>query len=93
MPTGAAGCSSSTARGLDLTLGDGGPLITALDGVSRAFIRELLRRAALVAAEGTEGTLRVTADHLEQALEELRQGADELTNTLLGARRSSDDDR
>jgi hypothetical protein len=72
--------------GLDLTMGDDESLIAQLDGVSPAFIRELLRRAALLAAEGSEGTLRVTEVHLERALSDLRQGADELTNTLLGAR-------
>ena len=61
-------------------------LITALDGVSPAFIRELLRRAALLSAEGSGGRLHVTEDHLERALTELREGAGELTNTLLGAR-------
>jgi hypothetical protein len=73
-------------EGLDLTLTGDEPLIAALDGVSPAFIRELLRRAALLAAEGSTGALRVSARHLEQALEELRHGAGNLTNTLLGAR-------
>jgi hypothetical protein len=73
-------------EGLQLTLGDDESLIAALEGVSPAFIRELLRRAALLSAEGSEGRLRVTPDHLERALQELRQGAGELTNALLGAR-------
>jgi hypothetical protein len=67
-------------------LRDDDPIIAALDGVSPAFIRELLRRAALLAAEGSEGDLRVTPTHLEQALDELRLGAGELTNILLGSR-------
>jgi hypothetical protein len=63
------------------------PLIEELDGTSPAFIRELLRRAALVAAEQTDdGPLRVTEAHLRAALDELRRGGDELTQTLLGAR-------
>jgi ATP-dependent 26S proteasome regulatory subunit len=73
-------------QGLELTLNGDEPLITALEGVSPAFIRELLRRAALLAAEDSDGALRVTADHLERALTELRHGADGLTQTLLGAR-------
>jgi hypothetical protein len=55
-------------------------------GTSPAFIRELLRRAALLAADESEGSLRVSEDHLAGALDELRQGGGELTNTLLGAR-------
>jgi hypothetical protein len=72
-------------EGLELTLSGDEPLIAALDGVSPAFIRELLRRAALLSAERSEGRLRVTAQDLDRALDELRQGANELTNTLLGA--------
>ena len=56
-------------------------LIAQLDGVTPAFIRELLRRAALLSAEGSDGSLRVTADHLERALAELREGAGELTTS------------
>ena len=73
-------------EGLQLTLAGDGSLIAELEGVSPAFIRELLRRAALLAAEESEGPLSVGADQLERALEELRDGADDLTNALLGAR-------
>lgn len=72
-------------EGLDVTLGGDG-LVAELDGTSPAFIRELLRRAALLAADESEGPLRVTEHHLAGALDELRQGGGELTNTLLGAR-------
>ena len=74
-------------EGLDLEIAGDDPLIEELDGVSPAFIRELLRRAALLSAEHSDGSLHVTAPQLEQALGELRQSAGELTNTLLGARR------
>ena len=80
-------------QGLDVTLDDDSPLIAALEGVSPAFIRELLRRAALLAAEGSEGPLHVSGSHLEDALQELREGAGELTNTLLGAGPSRGADR
>ena len=61
-------------------------LIEALEGVSPAFIRELLRRAALLAADHSAvGVLRVGTDELERALREFRQGAGDLTNALLGA--------
>ena len=72
-------------EGLQLAFDGAGELIGELDGTSPAFIRELLRRAALVAAdESAEGPLRVTEPHLREALAELRAGADELTRTLLG---------
>jgi hypothetical protein len=74
-------------EGLQLTLTGDEPLIAALEGVSPAFIRELLRRAALMVAEESEGALVVGAEQLERALQELRHGADELTNALLGAGR------
>jgi hypothetical protein len=73
-------------EGLDLTLGDDDTLNASLEGASPAFIRELLRRGALLAAEGSQGSLRVTVEHLDRALAELREGADTLTSTLLGAR-------
>ena len=74
-------------EGLDLTLDGDATLIAELEGVSPAFIRELLRRAALLAAEEqADGALRVTTAHLRGALDELRRGGGELTNTLLGAR-------
>jgi hypothetical protein len=72
-------------RGLGQALGEDTALIAELDGTSPAFIRELLRRAALVAAEeGGDEPLVVTEAHLHAALDELRRGGD-LTQTLLGA--------
>jgi hypothetical protein len=75
-------------EGLNVTLHADDPVIAALEGVSPAFIRELLRRAALLSAEDSEGELRVTTEQLHLALQELRLGAGELTNALLGARPS-----
>ena len=58
------------------------------EGASPAFIRELLRRAALFAAE--EGGEFVVEDrHLEEALRELVICGDELTKSLLGMRSPS----
>lgn len=73
--------------GLTLRLTDERGLIAELAGTSPAFIRELLRRAALLAAETGDGTLCVGDHELRGALEELKHGADQLTQTLLGARR------
>ena len=78
--------------GLDLRLQDEDAVIAELDGTSPAFIRELLRRAALLAAEESEGPLRVTDVHLHAALAELRQAGSELTRTLLGAHTPTTDD-
>jgi ATP-dependent 26S proteasome regulatory subunit len=79
-------------EGLELTLTGDEPLIATLDGVSPAFIRELLRRAALMVAEESEGALIVRAEDLERAFEELRHGAGTLTNALLGANPDELDD-
>jgi len=72
-------------EGLDLTRADADAVVDRLEGVSPAFIRELLRRAALVAAEAGEERLHVGDRELRAALEELRRGGDDLTQTLLGA--------
>src|SRR5262249_36851239 len=45
------------ARGLDLQLADRAALVAKTDGVSAAFLRELLRRAALFAADGGRRTV------------------------------------
>jgi SpoVK/Ycf46/Vps4 family AAA+-type ATPase len=57
-------------RGLTLRLRDRDRLVQRTDGVSAAFMRELLRRAALVAAdEGGDGA--VEDPHIDTALHEL----------------------
>lgn len=71
-------------EGLDLHVTQPDALVEQLDGVSPAFIRELLRRAALLAAEERDGPLRVEDRHLTAALAELRSPEGQLTQTLLG---------
>jgi ATP-dependent 26S proteasome regulatory subunit len=57
------------------------------DGVTASFLKELLRRAALVAATTTAGgPLRVGADHLDAALDELLDTRNAMTRVLLGGR-------
>ncbi len=75
-------------QGLQLTFEDGGDgLVDDLEGTSPAFIREVLRRSALLAADETpDGALRVTQRHLHDALVDLRRAGNELTQALLGAR-------
>jgi energy-coupling factor transporter ATP-binding protein EcfA2 len=72
------------AEGLDLEPGDHAEVVAATDGVSPAFIRELMRRAALI---GAEEERRVTDADLLRALGEVRPSGDRLTSSLLGAER------
>jgi hypothetical protein len=76
-------------------------VIARTEGVTASFLKELLRRAALLAATsgsgperaGAEGTgadgtgarLRVTDEHLTAALDELLDSRNQLTRVLLGA--------
>jgi hypothetical protein len=75
---------------LDLT--DLDSVIKRTDGVTAAFLKELLRRAALLAAEtgpagGPPGApLRVTDADLVTALDQLLDVRSRLTRTLLGGR-------
>jgi hypothetical protein len=70
--------------GLTLQLTDPAGLVARTEGVSGAFIRELLRKAALLAAdEGDE--LVVTDRHVDGALHALVVEGGPLTRRLLGA--------
>jgi ATP-dependent 26S proteasome regulatory subunit len=71
--------------GLDLAQADAEAVVDELEGVSPAFIRELLRRAALLAAEDSQGHLAVDGTHLRRALDDLALGTNQLTQRLLGA--------
>lgn len=73
-------------RGLDLRLEDSETVIRRTEGVSAAFMRELLRKAALLAAEESEGALVVRDAHVRGALDELLLHSGLLTQRLLGVR-------
>ena len=76
--------------GLQLEISDYEKLIARMRGVSGAFIRELLRKAAVLAAEeSTDESLRVRDQHLEEALAELLITGGALTQSLLGAHAAS----
>jgi len=65
-------------------LQEGERLLDQTEGVSAAFIRELMRKAALVAAD--EGEDLVVEDrHITEALHELVVAGGDLTTRLLGA--------
>jgi ATP-dependent 26S proteasome regulatory subunit len=71
-------------RGLVLRVDGLDRLVARTEGVSPAFIRELLRKAALLAV-GPGEEIVVEDRHLDQALHELVVGGGELTRRLLGA--------
>lgn len=59
--------------------------VKRMEGVSAAFVRELLRKAAVFAAIEQEGEIVVGDDHLDLALKELLVTGGGLTRKLLGA--------
>jgi hypothetical protein len=79
---------------LALELSDLASVIERTEGVTASFLKELLRKAALFAAEdGAEadqdGPLRVTDTHMTQALDQLLDTRNQLTRVVLGAQRES----
>jgi hypothetical protein len=85
---------------LVLDLSDPDEVIARTEGVTAAFLRELLRRAALLAAgagpagEGNGGgtPIRVTGAHLTEALDQLLDARGQLTRKLLGGRGTAGQD-
>ena len=79
-------------QGLDLSGVNTGPLLDRTDGASPAFIEELFRKAALMAAERGEHTdpLRLTNADFDAAVRELVEFGGALTQNLLGYRSDPD---
>jgi hypothetical protein len=75
------------SRGLTLRLDALDLLIEKTEGVSAAFIRELLRKAALYAADEMVDEPVVMDRHMNEALHELTVAGGDLTKSLLGASR------
>jgi hypothetical protein len=79
-------------KGLTLDLADPEVWVRRTHGVSAAFIRELLRKAAVMAAEedgsASDSKLVVADRHLEEAAAELLVAGGTLTQTLLGVDRN-----
>jgi cell division protease FtsH len=75
-------------RGLELAGIDLARWVAQTDGVSPAFIEELLRKAALTAAERGETSrpLRLRDEDIQDAVRDLVQFGGELTQKLLGYR-------
>jgi ATPase family associated with various cellular activities (AAA) len=79
---------------LELALTDLPTVIARTEGVTASFIKELLRRAALAAAEAdpdgpADAPIRVTDEHMSTALDQLLDTRSRLTQVLLGGRRQS----
>ena len=71
-----------SAEGLD-------GVIERTEGVTAPFLKELLRKAALLAADADDGgdatePIRVTDEHLSAALDQLLNERSKLTRALLG---------
>ncbi|MCW1913676.1 AAA family ATPase [Luteolibacter sp. GHJ8] len=78
-------------KGLVLELEELDDLVRRIEGVSAAFIRELLRKAAVHAALEEDGEIVVRDRHLAAALAELMVAGGPLTMSLLGASVASED--
>jgi hypothetical protein len=73
------------SKGMPVQVTDWERLIARTKGASAAFIRELMRKAALFSADET-GTVQVQDRHLDAAIHELVIQGGELTKSLLGFR-------
>lgn len=73
------------ASGLDCVLDDREAILTRTKGASPAFIRELVRRAALLAAEESMvGAIRIGDRSYQDALDELLVASGPFAKSLLG---------
>ena len=64
-------------------------VIARTEGVTASFLKELLRRSALIAAnESSSQPIAVTADQLDAALDELLDTQNSMTRVLLGGGKS-----
>ena len=78
-------------RGLELDLSRVDDVLERTEGVTASFLKELLRRATVIAADDEAGPdraepVRVEAGHLETALDELLDTRNQMTRAVLGFR-------
>ena len=73
-------------EGMRLALTDRAAVIARTQGTSAAFIKELLRRAALIAADASPGATSPEVDdsHVRDAMQEMLVDGGSMTRTLLG---------
>ena len=80
---------------LDLDTSRVEEVVARTEGVTASFLKELLRRAAVVAADhqdAADGPLRVSADDLDGALADLLDSRNRMTRTVLGFGDAEGDD-
>jgi hypothetical protein len=79
--------------GVDMRLADPGAVVTRTEGVTASFIKELIRKSALVAARTDQGQGRITVTdgHVSEALDTLLDEGAGLTRALLGIGRDADE--
>ena len=65
-------------------------LVERTVGVSAAFIKELVRRATLLAADEAATSLLVTTEHLDAALDDLLEHSAPILRSMLGAARDGE---
>lgn len=72
--------------GVELALADPDAVVARTEGVTASFIKELVRKAALVAAraDADRGRVTVTDEHISEALDVLLDEGAGLTRALLG---------
>jgi hypothetical protein len=78
--------------GLDLELDDPEAIVARTSGVTAAFIKELVRKSALLAASrsGRDGAISVRDEHVVGSLNELLAERSALTRVLLGGASESE---
>ncbi len=81
--------------GVELQLADPSVIIARTEGVTASFIKELVRKSALIAArtDQGQGPLTVTDAHVSQALDVLLDEGAGLTRALLGITRDTGEDQ
>ena len=77
------------ARGLTVEEGALEQVVERTEGASAALVREVLRKAAVLAAEEGEGPIALAERHLRQALDDLSGEGGELARAVLGRRRAT----
>jgi hypothetical protein len=78
--------------GLQIDMSGLDGVLARTEGVTASFLKELMRRAAVLAAgdaDGDDAPLAVSAGHLDAALDELLDTRNAMTRVLLGADRPS----